>query len=110
MSIAAHTSHALPLWRVLLLCLIPALIIALILLLVRIARARYGDQPADLTPDPQPQPQPQRHPRRLASHHSRTRMETETGPIAPLTGRAKGWVPVAPTDPRRFHADGGGQS
>jgi hypothetical protein len=103
MSIAAHTSHALPLWRALLLCLIPVLLIALILLVVRAARARFGDQPADLTPDPQPQ----RHPRRLASHHSRTRMETETGPIAPLTGRAKGWVPVAPTDPRRFHADGG---
>jgi hypothetical protein len=37
-------------------------------------------------------------------------METETAPIAPLTGRAKGWVPVGETDPRRFHADGGGQS
>jgi hypothetical protein len=106
-ALAATATH-MPVWRVLLLCLIPALIIALILLVVRAARARYGDQPADLTPDPQPQPQ--RHPRRLASHHSRTRMETETGAIAPLTGRAKGWVPVGDTDPRRFHADGGGQS
>jgi hypothetical protein len=105
MLLAAHTSHAQPLWRVLLLCLIPALIIALILLLVRIARARYGDQPADLTPAPQPQ----RHPNRLVSHHSRRRMETETAPIAPMTGRAKGWVPVGETDPRRFHADGGDQ-
>jgi hypothetical protein len=106
-ALAATATH-MPVWRVLLLCLIPVLIIVLILLVVRAARARYGDQPADLTPDPQPQPQ--RHPRRLASHHSRTRMETETGAIAPMTGRAKGWVPVGDTDPRRFHADGGGQS
>lgn len=104
-ALAATATH-MPVWRVLLLCLIPALIIALILLVVRAARARYGDQPADLTP----QPQPRRHPRRLVSHHSRRRMETETAPIAPLTGRAKGWVPVGDTDPRRFHADGGGQS
>jgi hypothetical protein len=99
--LAAAATH-MPAWRVALLVLIPVLIIAMVLLLVRLARARYGDQPADLTPDPQPQ----RHPRRLASHHSRSRMETETAPIAPLTGRAKGWVPVGETDPRRFHADG----
>jgi hypothetical protein len=103
-ALAATATH-MPVWRVLLLCLIPALLIALILLVVRAARARDDEQPADLTPDPQPQ----RHPRRLASHHSRRRMETETAPIAPLTGRAKGWVPVGETDPRRFHADGGGQ-
>jgi hypothetical protein len=104
--LAAAATH-MPVWRVVLLLLIPVFIIALILLLVRLARARDDDQPADLTPDPQPQPQ--RHPRRLASHHSRRRMETETAPIAPLTGRAKGWVPVGETDPRRFHADGGDQ-
>jgi hypothetical protein len=104
-ALAATATH-MPVWRVLLLCLIPALIIALILLVVRVARARDDEQSADIAPAPQPQ----RHPRRLASHHSRWRLERKTRPIAPMTGRAKGWVPVGETDPRRFHADGGGQS
>ena len=102
-AVAVHAAAHMPWWRIALLCSIPVLLIALVLLVVRAARARYGDTPLDLTPE---RAQPQRHPQRLVSHHSATRMETETSRIAPLTGRGKGWVPVGDDDPRRFHADG----